>query len=125
MPHVSITGPCSVAAYWEHFEPAIDRQGDRIVRAITVYLARRENRALIECTVVEGYLRQIFLVEMIQREDGALVRLFHGSSPEKTEGVRYCLAWIAKALLAQDPACAWKTQNLGIPLPPTFPRSVE
>jgi len=120
MPHVQVAGPCRIAAYWETFEPAIDRGGDRIIRSITAYLARGENRLLVECTVIEGFLRQVFLVEMIQRDGGVLVRLFHGLMPEKTAGVRYCLAWIAAGLCAQDPACSWDARNLGIDLPPTL-----
>lgn len=117
MPHVQIAGPCKVVTYWEHFEPSIDREGDRIVRSITAYLARRENRVLVECTVIEGFLRQVFLIEAIQRDDGVLVRLFHCSTPEKTPGVRYSLAWIAASFCSQDPTCSWDTSNLGVHLP--------
>lgn len=117
MPHVQVVGPCQVSAYWEQFEPSVDRAADRIVRTLTAYLACRENRVLVECTVIEGFLRQVFLVELIQRDNGALVRLFHSSTPEKTPGVRYCLAWIAARICAQNPSCSWDTRNLGIELP--------
>ena len=120
MPHVQVDGPCRVAAYWETFEPAIDKGKDRIVRSLAAYLACRENRVLVECTAIEGFLRQVFLVEMIQRDNGALIRLFHGPAPEKTAGVRYCLAWIAASLCAQDPACSWDARNLGVDLPSTL-----
>jgi hypothetical protein len=125
MPHVFVTGPCRVSEYWERFEPSIDRGEGRISRTIAAYLARGGNRVLVECTVIEGFHRQVFLVEMIQREEGALVRLFHGSSPEKTAGVRHCLAWVALDLRSQDPSCSWKTENLGIPLPAPFPTRTE
>ncbi len=117
MPHVLVTGPSRVATYWERFAPAIERSEGRILRSITAYLACRENRVLVECTVMEGFLRQVFLIELLQRDDGALVRLFHGSSPEKTDGVRHCLAWIAAELRAQDPACSWNTEHLGMEIP--------
>lgn len=123
MPHVFVTGPCRVSTFWERFEQAIDRGEGRISRVIAAYLARGGRRALVECTVIEGFQRQVFLLELIQRENGVLVRIFHGSCPEKTPGVRHTIAWVATGLLSQDPACRWKTENLGVPLPESFGQS--
>ncbi len=103
--------------YWERFEPRVRRDGDRIVKAIAAFMTHDGRRAVVECAAIEGFLRQTFLVEMIQKDSGVLVRLFHGSGPEKTEGVRFCLAWIGRTLLAQDPGCRWGAENLGVPLP--------
>jgi hypothetical protein len=112
MPHVQIDGPCDVRSYWERFEPRVHRDGDRILKTTQTYL--------VECTVVEGYLRQNFLAQLVPKQGGALVRIFHGSHPEKTEGIRHCLAWIASELLSQNPACRWSADNLGLS-PPAGP----
>ena len=118
MPHVQIDGPCSIRAYWERFEPQVHREGERILKMTQIYLAHQDRSVLVECTVVEGYLRQHFLAQLVPKDQGALVRIYHGSHPEKTEGVRYCLAWIASQLLAENPNCRWAADNLGFTVPP-------
>jgi len=114
MPHVRIDGPCDIRSYWERFEPKIHRDRDRIIKATHAYLAQQDQRVLVECTVVEGYLRQHLLAELVQKEGGALVRIFHESNPERTEGIRTCLAWIASEIIGQCPACRWAADNLGL-----------
>ena len=118
MPHVQIDGPCSIRAYWERFEPQVHREGERILKMTQIYLAHQDRSVLVECTVVEAYLRQHFLAQLVPKDQGALVRIYHGSHPEKTEGVRYCLAWIASQLLAENPNCRWAADNLGFTVPP-------
>jgi len=118
VPHVIIEGPCSVRSYWERFQTEQRRDDDRIVKAINAYLSRDSSTAMVECMVAEGFLRQTFLAQLIQREHGVLIRLSPSSTPERTEGVRFCLAWIAAALARQDPSCRWGAHNLGIPIPP-------
>ena len=114
MPHVRIQGPCRAKAYWESFQPQVYRTEAWILKTTHAYLARRDERVVVECTVVEGYLRQHFLAELVQKEDGLLVRIFHASTPEKTEGVRACLAWLASQVTGQSLHCQWDTDNLGL-----------
>jgi len=118
MPHALIEGPCTVRSYCERFESREWRDGDRVIRTVAAFVGRDAVSALVECAVVEGYLRQILLVLLLQKREGVLVRLFHGSNPEKTEGVRLCLARIGQEMVAQDPACRWGQHTLGIPVPP-------
>lgn len=114
MPHVRLVGPCKVRSYWDSFEPKVRREGDLILKTIQAYLAPDDLAVVVECTVVEGYLRQQFLAHLIQKDDGALVRLFHASAPEKTVGVRHCLGWIASQVLEMNETCRWASDNLGL-----------
>ncbi len=117
MPHVLIEGPCSVRRYWEEFEPEEWRDGPLVVRTISAFMGRDGRSVLVECAVVEGFLRQIFLAHLHQKDEGIMVRVFHTSGPERTEGLRRCLGRIAGKLLAQDASCRWGTDTLGIPPP--------
>ena len=118
MPHVQIEGACSLRTFWERFEPQVHREGEQILKTTQAYLAKEERSVLVECTVVEGYLRQHFLASLVPKDKGALVRIFHGSAPEKTDGVRCCLAWIASQIIGQNPDCRWAADNLGFASPP-------
>jgi hypothetical protein len=84
---------------------------------VGAFLARGDTNVLVECAVAEGFLRQVFLVHLSQKDEGALVRLFQSSTPERTIGVRRCLAWVGEELLVQDPSCRWGSHTLGVPLP--------
>jgi hypothetical protein len=114
MPHVQIDGTCDIRGYWESFEPQTFRQAERIVKTHEAYRARGARGLLIECTVVEGYLRQNLLVQIVVKDGGALVKIFHVSHPEKTDGVRHCLAWIATTLIEKNPGSLWAGDNLGL-----------
>lgn len=118
MPHVRVHGSCSVRAHWEAFSPGQWRTESTIVKTLAAFLSRDGSSSLIECLAIEGYLRQTFLAQLLQKEDGILVRIYPGSAPEKTRGVRFCLGWIASGLRAQDPQCRLESENLGAALPP-------
>lgn len=121
MPHVQLEGRCDLRSFWERFQGGTHREGDTVLKAGAAYLSRDAARILIDCTVVEGFLRQAFLVEVHVRERGAAVRLFHASQPEKSEGVRLCLAWIARLLAQENRSLRWEGDNLGLPGGPLEP----
>ncbi|MBD3161889.1 MAG: hypothetical protein GF346_06385 [Candidatus Eisenbacteria bacterium] len=119
MPHVELEGPCDLRSYWEGFESRIDRSEERILKTLTAYLEHRGRSLVIEATVVEGYLQQTVLVEIVEKDRKALVRLFHGQRPQKTAGLRSCIGWIAADLIRRSPGCRWRSDTLG--LPASFP----
>ncbi len=121
MPHVRIYGSCSVRAHWEQFAQGHWRDESKIVKTLSALLSRDGTSELIECLAIEGFLRQNFLAQLLQKEDGILIRLYPASMPEKTEGVRFCLGWVASGFRAQDPTCRLDATNLGVPLPDAEP----
>jgi hypothetical protein len=117
MPHVRVYGTCSVRAHWERFARAEWRDETRILKTLASFLASDGSSELVECLAIEGFLRQSFLAQLLQKEDGVLVRIYPPSTPEKTEGVRLCLGWIAASLREQDPECRLDGANLGAAIP--------
>ena len=118
MPHVQIDGPCDIQGFWSTFQPTTRRETDRILKAIQAYLENEGRGVLVECMVVEGYLRQSFLAQIVHKEGGLLVKIFHATHPERTPGVRSCLAWLADQLLEQNTKACWASDNLGLPARP-------
>ena len=121
MPHVRVHGSCSVRAHWEGFSRRQWRDDTRIVKTLASFLAQDGSSELIECLAIEGFLRQSFLAQVLQKEDGVLIRLYPGSSPEKSDGVRVCLGWIAMELSSQNPGSRIDASNLGVALPVISP----
>lgn len=103
---------------WETPLVEASRTPEAIVKTIQSFLASDGASMLVECAVVEGYLHQSFLAQIIEKkEDGLLVRLYPGTAPEKTPGVRFCLAWIAIQIRDRHPQVRVVRHTLGIPLP--------
>ncbi len=117
MPHLLLSGTPPLNELWERPVLGVDRTPDWIVKTLQAFLSADRASMLVECAVVEGYLHQSFLAQLIPKEGGLLIRLYPGTAPEKTDGVRYCLASIAMAIRARYPRSTVARHNLGIPLP--------
>jgi len=121
MPHVQLSGACSIHRHWEAFEPRVRRDGDRIVRTIQAYLAHGDRSVLVEVNVVEGYLRQHMIAQISVKKGKTIVGLSHASRPEKSEGVRFCLGWLAAQLIEENPGVEGEADNLGLSPHPFSP----
>lgn len=76
------------------------------------YLAHDARSLLLECVTVEGYLRQAFFVVLTDRPERVMIRLLPRTSPEKTPGVRRCVAWIALWFRSTFPGSQLGSTNL-------------
>jgi hypothetical protein len=76
------------------------------------FINARHSEALVDVTVVENRRAQSFFALILQRENGALVKLLPRTDPEKTDGVRKVVALIAGQLKAQSPACRYGQNNI-------------
>ncbi len=119
MPHVEVLGGASVREIHERFSPRDARDGGAILKATGMYLSHDHQTALVDCLVVEGYLRQRFFVLISSRDGGAMVRPLELASPEKTNGVKRCVIWVSQWLRQNRPGSSVGTTNLaGILEPP-------
>ncbi|MFB3909934.1 MAG: hypothetical protein ACE15D_16200 [Candidatus Eisenbacteria bacterium] len=94
------------------------RDGDAVLKVANAFLAQDERSVLLECLAIEGYLRQTFLVQVLPKHEGVLLRLLPLWMPEKTPGVVSTLAWIARSIVDAFPGCRISTNNLGISTQP-------
>jgi len=121
MPHCQVCGPTDLREFHLRFRPRTLRRGPMILKAEEAFLSTGGRSLLLECLVIEGYLRQAFFAVITREEEGAMVRLHPRTSPEKTEGVKRCLAWIALSLRASAPGTSLGRTNLqdqlGIEIP--------
>jgi hypothetical protein len=121
MPHAEIRGPVSLVAFHAGFAPRAFREADTVTRAGEAFLSHDARSLLLEVTVVEGFLRQVFFLICTQRENGAMVRLLPRTSPEKTAGVKRSVAWVARWLQSATPSSSVGATNLADWLSPPFP----
>jgi hypothetical protein len=100
MPHVEILGPAVLAQFHARFRSRTLQEGPRVLRATGCYLSTDGRSLLIEFVTVEGHLRQSFFILAASAGTETTLRLLPRTSPEKTDGVKRCLAWIARWIQA-------------------------
>ena len=103
MPHVVLNGDIRLRDVFEKMKPVITRDEHSILRTLKKYIDFEENSILAEALVIEEGRKINFLALLGSREDGIVVRIYPGSSIEKTDGVKRILAEIAKQLLDTFP----------------------
>ncbi len=122
MPHVELVGPRDLTGFHRRFQPRTLREGSTVIKASGCWLSHDGVSLLLECLTVEGYLRQGFFVMAAAHPGGIMVRLSPRTSPEKTDGVKRCVAWVALWLRAGLPEAGIGSTNLRSslesPLPP-------
>jgi hypothetical protein len=121
MPHVELIGISDLTAFHSSFAPRAMEETGRILKANACYISSDQHTVLVECLVVEGYLRQSFFILITLRDGRVMVRLLPRTSPEKTLGVKRCVVWIARWLQnGLSPAMVGAT-NLADVLQEPFP----
>ena len=121
MPHVEIRGPVRLSDFQARFAPRSLREGETVTKTVGAFLAHDGRTLLLDVVIVEGFLRQSFFLVLTEREDGAMVRLWPRTAPEKTAGVKRAVAWAAAWLQAGLPSSTVGTTNLEAFQSPPFP----
>lgn len=88
---------------FDKMKPLIIREENAILRTLKKYIDHEEKSILVEALAIERGRKASFLALLSSREDGLVVRIYPGSSVEKTDGVKKMLAEIAKQLLDTFP----------------------
>lgn len=112
MPHVELQGSICCRDVHESFQPATSKAEGAVLKTRASYLRSDEQEVLLEALVVEGYLKQEFLVQMRNRDAGILIRIYPGTPVQRTDGVKHCLVWLAKDLRKRDSNLSIGTTNL-------------
>lgn len=116
MPHVEVLGEIDLVDFHRRFAPRSWNDLEAVTKVEGCFLAHDGRSCLLECQVIEGYLRQVFFVLVSARAEGLMVRLYHRSAPEKTHAVKRCLAWVARWLGEDLPRLEFGKTNLTLEL---------
>jgi hypothetical protein len=112
MPHVELLGGIRASAVHESFQPATVRVGGSVFKTRACYLRSDGREALVEVLVVEGYLKQSFLAQIRDREDGVIIRLYPHTPVQRSDGVKLFVAWLGAGLRRRSPDIAVGATNL-------------
>ncbi len=112
MPHIVLEGPVDLKRYYTHYQPTSKQAEGEILKLQNIFISQAENTVLIEALAVEGGPPNRFFVQAGTREEKTTVRIYPGTDPEKTPGVKKILALVAKGLKDQAPQIRYGSTNL-------------
>lgn len=101
MPHVVFDKKIDLESFSVEFKETILKE-PFLIKLLDVY-TNKEKRVALVPTVVIDKLHQQFLIEISTRKDKTTIRLFPGTDPEKTDGVKMSLGLTAKIIQEMNP----------------------
>ena len=100
MPHVVFDKEIDLESFSKEFKETILKK-PFLIKLLNVYTDKEKRTALIPAVVVDN-MHQQFLIEISTRKDKTTIRLFPGTDPEKTDGVKMSLGLTAKIILEMN-----------------------
>ena len=101
MPHVVFDKEIDLDVFSREFVEKV-RTKPFLIKLLDVFLDRKKRVALIPAVVIDKKHQQ-FLIEITTRKNKTTVRLFPGTDPEKTDGVKMSLGLTAKMISEKNP----------------------
>ena len=101
MPHVVFDKDIDLESFSQEFKEMVIKE-PFLIKLLDVYTNKERRVALVPAVVIDK-LHQQFLIEISTRKDKTTVRLFPGTDPEKTDGVKMSLGLTAKIIQETNP----------------------
>ena len=101
MPHVVFDKEIDLESFSVEFKEMMIKE-PFLIKLLDVYTNKEKRVALVPAVVIDK-LHQQFLIEISTRKDKTTVRLFPGTDPEKTDGVKISLGLTAKIIQEMYP----------------------
>jgi len=101
MPHVVFDKKIDLESFSQEFKEAMIKK-PFLIKLLDVYTNKEKRTALIPAVVIDK-LHQQFFIEISTRKDKTTIRLFPGTDPEKTDGVKTSLGLTAKIIQEINP----------------------
>jgi hypothetical protein len=112
MPHIVIEGNFQLAAFFNAYAPAVHQIPGGALKLMDAFINHTGGSMLIEAVAAEGGPPNRFFIQILQHEMKTTVKLYPGSDPEKTPGVKKLLALAARQILTACPGTAYGSTNL-------------
>jgi len=101
MPHVVFDKEIDLESFSKEFKETMIKE-PFLIKLLDVYTNKEKRVALVPAVVIDK-LHQQFLIEISTRKDKTTIRLFPGTDPEKTDGIKMSLGLTAKIIQEMNP----------------------
>ena len=110
MPHVVFDKEIDLESFSTEFKEMTIKK-PFLIKLLDVYTNKERRVALVPAVVIDK-LHQRFLIEISTRKDKTTIRLFPGTDPEKTDGVKMSLGLTAKIIQGMNPSLKITKTNI-------------
>lgn len=112
MPHIILDGTIDLERFYASFQPTHERSAGEILKTQDIYISQDRKVLLVEAIAVEEGPPQRFFVQVSVKDMRTTIRIYQGTDPIKTAGVKKLLAIVAKQMRDQHPDIAYGATNL-------------
>ena len=110
MPHIVFDKRVDLEDFSKKFLPIFQKE-PILIKTNTVFVDKQQLTALLP-TVVISDTHQEFFIEISTRKIRSIIRLYPGTDPEKTSGVKMSMALLAKQIMNHYPDFKISKTNL-------------
>jgi len=112
MPHIILNGTIDLERFYASFQPTQERSAGEILKTQDIYISQDRKVLLVEAIAVEEGPPQRFFIQVSVKDMRTTIRIYQGTDPIKTAGVKKLLAIVAKQMRDQHPDIAYGATNL-------------
>ncbi len=112
MPHIVLKGPVDLHSFYTGHKPVAREVAGEILKLHNIFMNQRGDILLIEALAVEHGPPNRFFVQIGRKDAKTTVKIYPGSDPEKTPGVKKLLALVAQQVKARNPQADYGHTNL-------------
>ena len=112
MPHIILDGTVDLERFYASFQPTQERKDGEILKTQDIYISQNRKVLLVEAIAVEDGPPQRFFIQASVKDMRTTIRIYQGTDPIKTAGVKKLLAIVAKMMRDQHPDIAYGSTNL-------------
>jgi hypothetical protein len=110
MPHIVFDSKIDLEIFASKFEPFVVKE-PYIIRLNDLFLSQNKKSALVQAVSIDEKNQQ-FLIEMFAKEEKTTIRLYPGTDPEKTSGVKTSMGYLAKMIQQEFPKIRISRTNI-------------
>jgi hypothetical protein len=110
MPHIVFDRKIDLAVFAEKFASFMAKEPS-IIKLNDLFLSQNKKSALVPAISIDEKNQQ-FLIEIFAKEEKTTIRLYPGTDPEKTAGVKRSMGYLAKMMQKQFPEIKISKTNI-------------
>jgi hypothetical protein len=111
MPHIVFDRTIDLNVLYSGFVPFVTKE-PCIIKLDDLFLSQSKKSALVPTIVIDEKNQQ-FLIEIFAKEQKTTIRLYPGTDPEKTDGVKISLGYMARIIQNTFPGMTISKTNIG------------
>ena len=117
MPHAVLNQKIDLEGFSTKFQGVFQKE-PFLIKIQNIFLDREKRHALVPTVVIDEKNQQ-FLIEISSREGKTTIRLYQGTDPEKTEGVKTAMGILTKKIQDISSGTSVTKTNIGNYIPTT------